>query len=94
MWQIKLKLIEIIALYKYLLKVENFRAYEEILSKYLSKNKKISSLNTKEELEVSNFEPLLNAFRLFLEAPPKDKILGKYILDKMQDFYEDYSKIK
>lgn len=85
MCKIEYKLIELITLYRYLISIENFDVYKKILSKY----EMVLKDNT-----LNNFSSLENVFRLYLEAPPKDKILGEYILNKMQDFYEDYSKIE
>lgn len=84
MCKIKYRLIELISLYKYLIYIENFDIYRKILSKY----EFVLKDNT-----FKNFSSLENVFRLYLEAPPKDKKLGEYILNKMQEFYEDYSKI-
>lgn len=90
MCKIKFKLIELIALLKYLIHSENFDVYKKILSRYSLVLEKINSdKNIKKEF----FDPLQNVFRLYLEAPPKDKVIGRYILDKMQELYEDYSKL-
>jgi hypothetical protein len=90
MCKIKFKLIELIALLKYLINSEDFDVYKKILSRYSLVLEKINNdKNVKKEF----FDPLQNVLRLYLEAPPKDKVIGRYILDKMQDFYEDYSKL-
>jgi hypothetical protein len=84
-------LIKIIALFELLICLENRQVYKDILSKYKKVLFNIS--NRKEDLKKEDFEPLLNVFRLYFEAIPSNDILVKYLADKMQDFYEDYSKI-
>ncbi|MDY3339575.1 hypothetical protein PG279_10380 [Riemerella anatipestifer] len=84
------KIIKIIALYEFLIYVENRKVYKDILNKYKKVMFNISDGNIKKE----HFDPLLNVFRLFFEAIPSDDVLAKYIIDKMQEFYEDYSQIE
>jgi hypothetical protein len=93
MCKIEYKLIELVTLFKYLVNNENFDVYKKILSRYILVLENIQDITKTNDIKKEVFYPLQNVFRLYLEAPPKDKVLGKYILVKMQDFYEDYSKI-
>ena len=94
MCKIEYKLIELISLFTYLINNENFEVYKKILSKYNIVFENFQRNKINEKLNIEDYLPLQNVFRLYLEAPPKDKILGKYILDKMQDFYESYSALE
>lgn len=87
MCEIEIKLIKLISLFDYLIYLEDFGAYKTLLKlhKRCLLNLKGKQVN---ELIEEDFEPLINVFRIYMEAPPSDSKLGKYILDMMQEFYE------
>ena len=92
MREIEIKLIEVITLLEYLLYKEDFKAYRQLLKSYkkvyFNLNKKLNS-----QIKEEDFSPIENAFRLFFEAVPSDNTLGKYLADKMQEFFEIQEKV-
>lgn len=88
MCKIEYKLVELIALFEYLVYVENFNAHKKILSQY---KKVLGNINGKdtEEIISEDFMPLTTIFRLYFEAIPSDDKLGKYIVNKMESFYDE-----
>lgn len=88
MYELKLKLIKIIGLLEYLIYIENFKAYHVLLKKHKEILMNLKDKQEVSEIKLADFDPFLNVIRIYLEAPPSDKILGKYILDVIQDFYE------
>ena len=93
MFQIKEKLVEVISLFKYLTYIDNFNVYNKILNNY---QKVYRGIKNKENSEIckEDFEPVLNVFRMFMEAVPSEKYLTKYILEKMQEVYEFHEKLR
>lgn len=90
--KLSVRIAKIMALFEYLISIENFSAYTKILHLY-----RICLINIidKENDEISeeDLSSLLNVSRLFFEAPPSNKILMKFIIDKMQESYELERKI-
>lgn len=78
------KIIQLIALFDYLISIEEQEAYCCVRKQY---QKLLIQLG---EVKNQNFDFSLiqNVFRLMFEAPTNDKFLGKYILDKMQEIYD------
>ena len=88
----KVKIIKLIALFEYLAHVETSPAFKKILKAY---NNVYLAISNKEEKNISekDFKPLLNVYKIYSEARPKDLLLGKYVMDKMQEFYNYQKKI-
>ncbi len=85
MCEIKVKLTKLIALFEYLMYIENCGAYKEICQLY----KKIwENIKDKENFIDQDFLPMQNITRLFFEAIPSDDKLSEYLIYKMQEFYE------
>ncbi len=93
MYELKFKLIKNIGLLEYLIYIENFQTYQNLLKKHHEILTNIKDKENISELKASDLSPYLNVMRIYLEAPPSDKKLGKYILEALQDFYELQEKI-
>ncbi len=87
------KLAQLIGLFDYLLAIEDFSAYKQLKDSYNRLFCLIKQHKKLEDIKEDNFRVVQSSFRILLEAPPNDKVLGKYILDKMQEIYEMQIKI-
>tara|TARA_R110002051_G_scaffold272525_4_gene333014 strand:+ start:799 stop:1086 length:288 start_codon:yes stop_codon:yes gene_type:complete len=83
----KTKLIKVIALFEYLIQIEDSSTYRQILTAY---NQLLLNINNKEKVDFikADFKPLQNVYKMYYESPSADKVLGKYILNLMQELYE------
>lgn len=88
MCKIEYKLVELIALFEYLVLIENFGSYKKILSEYKKVYKDIQGKKVSEIVQ-EDFTSLTNTFRLYFEAIPSNDKLGEYIANKMHSFYEE-----
>jgi hypothetical protein len=91
---LELRIIKLIGVLEYLYSIEQFPAYNQLKQLYFSLYERIYEKNKFDEIKEIEFEVIQSSFRIFLEAPPKDKILGKYILDRMQEIYEIQNKLR
>ena len=85
--ELEIKLIKTIGLFEYLLFNEPFDAYNQLKSNYENLLSIIQKRNI-EDINSDDFLVLQSSFRIMFEAPPKDIVLGRYILDRMQEIYE------
>lgn len=89
---LEIKLIKLIGILDYLYSIESFSAYNQLILMYSTLLKRIESKKV-EDINKFDFESIQAAFRILVEAPPKDKSLGKYILDRMQEIYEIHNSL-
>jgi len=89
--ELEIKISQLIGLFSYLIYTEDFKAYRRIKSNY---EILFENLTQKENIRDEDFVVIQSSLRVFDEAPPKDKALGKYILCKMEEIYELKNKIE
>jgi len=88
--ELEIKISQLIGLFGYLIYIEDFRAYRRIKSNY---EILFENLTQNEIIRDEDFVVIQSSLRVFDEAPPKDKVFGKYVLTKMEDIYELKNKI-
>jgi len=85
--ELQIKIIKLIGLFEYLMSIENFGAYEDLKQKYQKLLNNLLQCQTSKDINKDTFNIIESAFRIMMDAPPKDNYIGKYILDRMQDIY-------
>lgn len=85
--ELQYKIIKLIGLFDYLISINGTEAYHLIRKKYQILLENLMQYENIQAVNQETFDILLNVFKLFLEAPPKNVDLGKYILDRMQEIY-------
>lgn len=85
--ELQLKVSDIVRLFDYLYSKENFTVYLDIGNQYQLLYNKLIELDSIDKITEDTFSVIQNVFRLFMEAPPKDLVLGKSLLEKMQEIY-------
>ena len=85
--ELEIKIIQLIGLFDYLISINGTIAYHSVKNKYKIVLEKLIKCESIQDVSKEVFDELLNVFRIFMETPTRDVILGQYILGKMQEIY-------
>ena len=90
---IEIKIAQLVGLFDFLLSKEDFPAYKKLKENYYKLFCTIQQRVKLEDVQEVDFRVVQSSFRIMMEAPPRDMLLGKYILDRMQEIYDMQIKI-